>query len=226
MKMKNRVLILIAYITCFTLSAAAQKPAEAKSPAVLKMDQLFLTMPEEITPLLTAVNRADMVDFKENNMKAEVTNALGGTSEMVTLSDSYIYLKTSKSSSLQIKLLPYFGTSIIAVVETVNGPAEDSHITFYNLDWKENKVASGLVPKLSFENFYYDNVKSATETQLAALKSLNLLLYSVQLAAENNDITIQLSTMKYLDKSVAEKVSLLLKPQLELVWTEKGYALR
>ena len=38
----------------------------------------FKNMPDSICPLLSAVNRADFIDFLESKMKAEVTNSFGG----------------------------------------------------------------------------------------------------------------------------------------------------
>ena len=37
----------------------------------------FKNMPDSICPLLSAVNRADFIDFLESKMKAEVTNSFG-----------------------------------------------------------------------------------------------------------------------------------------------------
>ena len=45
----------------------------------------FKNMPDSICPLLSAVNRADFIDFLESKMKAEVTNSFGGKSEMTEL---------------------------------------------------------------------------------------------------------------------------------------------
>ena len=45
----------------------------------------FTNMPDSLSPLLTAVNRADFIDFLESKMKAEVTNRFGGKSEMTEL---------------------------------------------------------------------------------------------------------------------------------------------
>ena len=38
----------------------------------------FKNMPDSICPLLSAVNRADFIDFLESKMKTEVTNSFGG----------------------------------------------------------------------------------------------------------------------------------------------------
>ena len=66
----------------------------------------FKNMPDSICPLLSAVNRADFIDFLESKMKAEVTNSFGGKSEMTELAPDYIHVKMTPQSSWQMKLLP------------------------------------------------------------------------------------------------------------------------
>ena len=108
----------------------------------------FKNMPDSICPLLSAVNRADFIDFLESKMKAEVTNSFGGKSEMTELSPDYIHVKMTPQSSWQMKLLPTNdSTKVICVVATVCAPACDSHVKFYTTDWKE-LVASSYLPVL------------------------------------------------------------------------------
>ena len=77
----------------------------------------FKNMPDSICPLLSAVNRADFIDFLESKMKAEVTNSFGGKSEMTELSPDYIHVKMTPQSSWQMKLLPTNdSTKVICVV--------------------------------------------------------------------------------------------------------------
>ncbi len=49
----------------------------------------FKNMPDSICPLLSAVNRADFIDFLESKMKAEVTNSFGGNRNDGTFSKLY-----------------------------------------------------------------------------------------------------------------------------------------
>ena len=77
----------------------------------------FKNMPDSICPLLSAVNRADFIDFLESKMKAEVTNSFGGKSEMTELSPDYIHVKMTPQSSWQMKLLSINdSTKVICVV--------------------------------------------------------------------------------------------------------------
>ena len=70
------------------------------------MKTLFIAMPDSVAPLLTKVNREDCVDFLASNMKAEVKNRFGKVSELKRLTDDYLFLQTTGSSSMEMKLLP------------------------------------------------------------------------------------------------------------------------
>ena len=77
----------------------------------------FKNMPDSLSPLLTAVNRADFIDFLESKMKAEVTNRFGGKSEMTELASDYIRIQMTPQSSWQMKLLATSdSTKVICIV--------------------------------------------------------------------------------------------------------------
>ena len=44
----------------------------------VRMKDVFRLMPDSLFPTLSANNRLDMIDFMDSQMKAEVTNLLGG----------------------------------------------------------------------------------------------------------------------------------------------------
>ena len=97
---------------------------------------LFVNMPDSLSPLLSAVNRADCIDFLDSKMRAQVTNTLGGKSEMTTLTPDYIRIQLTPKSIWQMKVLPLTdSTRVICTVATAYAPAPDSHIRFYNTDW-------------------------------------------------------------------------------------------
>ena len=60
---------------------------------------VFVSMPDSLSPLLTAVNRADFIDFLESKMKAKVENRFGGESEMTDLNKDYIRIQMTSQSS-------------------------------------------------------------------------------------------------------------------------------
>ena len=66
------------------LVAATFSQASAQS---IQIRDAFRAMPDSLMPYLSKNNRLDFIDFLDSNMKAEVKNALGGTSEMLSLGD-------------------------------------------------------------------------------------------------------------------------------------------
>ena len=57
------------------------------SAAQQTISEVFREMPDSLLPTLSKNNRLDMLDFMASGMKAEVTNRLGGRSEMTALTD-------------------------------------------------------------------------------------------------------------------------------------------
>ena len=100
------------------------------------MRDVIVHMPDSVLALLTSVNRADCVDFREADMPAKVSNRLGGTTELVTLTDDYALWQYTAASQVEMKLLPTNdSTSIICLVHTVQNPVPDSHIRFFDQTW-------------------------------------------------------------------------------------------
>ena len=108
---------------------------------------LLKSMPDSIIPYLTENNRLDMVDFIESNMDAVVTNALGGKSQMLKLTDQYVSIQLSESSSIAMRLLdvptPVDSLpQILCLVHTYDSGIRESTVTFYSLAWLSRSQAA------------------------------------------------------------------------------------
>ena len=78
-----------------------------------------------------------MITMAEQGQKINSDNVHGGTAKIDSLSATYISVRCSDVKQVELKMLTK-GTSdtVIAVVETVQLPALDSRISFYDTDWK------------------------------------------------------------------------------------------
>ena len=96
------------------------------------MDYCFRHIPDDVLPTLSENNRLDMLDFMESKMKAEVTNRLGGKSEMTLLTDTTLTIRMSEALKVDMLLLnrmgPYetFGRDSLSLESTVR---------FYTTSW-------------------------------------------------------------------------------------------
>ena len=100
----------------------------------IKIRELFVQMPDSLMPYLTKNNRLDFIDFLDSNMKAEVKNLLGGTSEMLSIADDSLVIRMSQSLRVDMLLMD----SVIAMVETftVDSVYGQSRVHYYTTSWQ------------------------------------------------------------------------------------------
>lgn len=187
----------------------------------------FKNMPDSICPLLSAVNRADFIDFLESKMKAEVTNSFGGKSEMTELSPDYIRVQMTPQSTWQMKLLPVNdSTKVICTVSTVCAPACDSHINFYTTDWKELPAASFLPALPAMDDFIIQapDTVDVYEYQ-AARRQADMLLVKTDLSAKDTALTFTFTTPNYMEKEAAEKLKPFIRRPIAYTWNQGRFIL-
>lgn len=206
----NKILFVVGVLLC-CLSIQAQD-----------MKSLFIALPDSLSPMLTKVNREDFGDFLASNMKAEVKNRFGNTSEMLKLTDNYLKLKISKVSMAEMKLLPLNDSvKVICVVHTFEGPASDSSISFYDTSWKRLPADKFLT--LPVEDAFYKT--PASEVQADSLKNLraraDMFLLKADLSETDNTLSFTYATPDYLDKETAEEIKpYLVQEPLKYIWKE------
>jgi hypothetical protein len=134
------------------LSSAAQNEKAITEKQGIRA--LFKAMPDSLCYLLTAVNRADCIDFLDSQMAAKVTNRLNKTSQMTILNDRYLHLQLTPNSEFSLRLLPLRnGHPLLCVVRTVQAKVKDSSVSFYNTDWQLLPTAKYL--KMPTEPNYF-----------------------------------------------------------------------
>ena len=181
----------------------------------------FKAMPDSLAPLLTAINKADCIDFLESRMKAEVTNRLGQKSEMTELAPDYIRMQMTSRSFWQMKLLDVNdSTRIVCTVSTVNGPVPDSDVRFYTTDWQELSASSFLqMPVsddfLSVPDSLDDNGVRQTMSQA------DMTLIMADLSSQSDTLTFSFTTPRYMDSEANEVLKPFIRPVLKYVW-KKG----
>ena len=89
----------ILFISIFMLLASAVRAQD------VTMREVFRQMPDSLLPYLSENNRLDFIDFMDSKMNAEVSNALGGKSWMLKLTDNYAAVLLSEASTMEMCLL-------------------------------------------------------------------------------------------------------------------------
>ena len=127
------ILVTIGFWLLAFCSASAQD---------MKIADVFRQMPDSLMPYLTENNRLDFIDFLDSNMKAEVRNKLGGTSEMTSLSDDSLSIRMSESSRIDMFLMTLDEPidtikQVVVVIETfmVDSVYGQSTVKYYAPNW-------------------------------------------------------------------------------------------
>ena len=107
------------------------------------MRDVFRSMPDSLMPYLSQNNRLDFIDFIDSNMKAEVKNDLGGTSEMTVLTADSVSIRMSPALRVDLLLLQPQGSSgdscrVVCMVQTfgTDSLSLESVVDYYTLQWQ------------------------------------------------------------------------------------------
>lgn len=126
--------LLLLFTLCASLSASAQQ----------LMRDVFSQMPDSVLTYLSTNNRLDMIDFMTANMKAEVTNAFEGKSQMLALTDDSLSVQLNSAVRLDMLLLPTTATvdscqQVVALIYTYHFASgeEERIVRCYSLRWRE-----------------------------------------------------------------------------------------
>jgi hypothetical protein len=138
-------------------------------------------------------------------MAAKVTNRLDGSCVLEELSADYLSLATTASSSMQAKLLPVNGDTVICVVRSVKAEAVDSRIYFYDKEW-DVLDGSGMFTSPSIRDFFVSD--SAADEWADAC---DIYLVSLTLSATDNTLVAEYTMPAYMSVDDAEKIRPLLR---------------
>ena len=105
------------------------------------MRDVIKQMPDSLVPYLKQNARLDFIDFIDSGMKAEVSNELGGKSQLTELTDDFASLTLNATSQIQLRLLDCNETiddarQIICMVRTFGDDIRESTIGFYSVKWR------------------------------------------------------------------------------------------
>ncbi len=173
----DRIMKLYILLVLFsaTVSSMAQKTM---------MRDIFADAPDSIFPLLTKNNKLDCIDFIENNMAAKVKNKMDTWSELKMLTPDYMLMQMSENSDVAMMLV---SDSVVCMANTYYGPAKDSKVRFYDLQWNLLESKESLRPKVS------DFIKGEMDAEARGLlEAMPLMCVSLNVA--DNTVTWQLQT--------------------------------
>lgn len=183
-----------------TLLSAVLLFAAVSAGAQLKMREVFAQLPDSVLPLMSRNNRLDCIDFIENGMEARVKNRFDDYATLDTLTANFLSLRTGGNCTVEMKLVPLSDDTLICVNRTYSGPAEDSEVRLYGMDWKFVRV----VQRPEVEEFLKspDSIRPRTQEMADTMDMIRteaafLPLMKASLSGDNTQIVWTLQTTEF-----------------------------
>lgn len=200
--------IIALFISCITLLSHGQT-----------IDKVFKTMPDDFLPAFSEANRTMLL---MDSSLSVIPYALGEI-EKLAYSDTFLSLKTSKVSTMQIKILPLVNnTQIIVLIKTVCSGVCDSDIRFFTNEWEEIEKRS-LLPTISPQLFF-------DETKLDELKfkwaAAHIDIYPLQFEFMNggNNLHVKFDILKHLSPQDSINIApFLMRETIDLSWNKSTF---
>lgn len=168
-----------------------------------------------ILPLFDHTQRLDMVDYFNAGMADRSdNNLLGGTSKIQTIEPDRLILSAGNAATLEISLLPTKKDTIVAFIETLETPAPDSNIRFFDLSWHELNI------------FKEPDITSWTlnkrhENEVARL--VPFMLASATFDPTAQELIYTNNVTQWLDSETAAQATSLMAGQLRFKWNGTSF---
>lgn len=192
----KRTLIVIYFLTCW-IGVSAQS-----------LREVWIEMPDSVMPYISKSQRTELADYIDMKAVPAVLNSFGDSVRIERMTKDYLLVNTNKAMRLEIKVLD---NNTLALAQTWMGPAAESKLSFYNLQWQPKKVVVA----------YKENIvkpDAMSDEDFADLKPLLFpRMKEYHLSADNNSLSVSW-TYPLLSKKDVKRVEDMLKPQT-LNWT-------
>lgn len=123
-----------------------------------------------------------MLDLYNNELLAKAENTLGGQSEMMKKTGTFLSIRTTDAGTWQMKLFPAEKDTVIVCVYSLRAGGVSSAVSVYNSRWAAVKTE---VPRPRFESF----LKKEIQLNLTQRQYLVSALHEAPLEAELSDTT-------------------------------------
>lgn len=194
MKNFKSIILLLTLLAVFALTAEAST-----------LKELFIEESGQVFPLLNRKVKMDMIDYCNEGVYKDFPNALGDGCRINKMSDNHLSINTSKNHTVELLLTQHKKDSIIVAITTVNLPAKDSRIEFFNTRW-EKLDTKKFFKEPSMKNFIKipKGDKTKKETVLNSI-DFPIICYSINPA--KNVINARHSLKSYMSKDDYEKIA-------------------
>lgn len=182
----------------------------------------FISEPDDIFIIIDKNTRLDLLDYYDGGRIVSTQNALGDDTQLIKVSDNYLSIQLSESSTVEMQLIfPSKKDTVIVVNHIVYTPVPDSKLMFYNKDWEKlnNKK---FIKEPTIESFI--NIESLSfKKKKDILDMVEFPLISYSINPQKNKIVASNGLKEYLTKEEYNKIAPYFKNNIEFILKGKKY---
>lgn len=175
--------------------------------------------------ILPSTTRLDMLDYWDVDSVYKASNVMEGLSWLEAVSPTFLKVKVTPVSELEIKILPIKKGKIAMTINTIGDDvqAQDSQVKFYDMNLAELPVEKYLEdPQL--KDFF--DIPKGSVTKMKEIEGM-IAFPTIAFNANANDDNLEarLTVEKYIDEDDWNIARLFLKPSITLQWHKERYKL-
>lgn len=170
------------------------------------------TRADSVFDMLTAVTRLDMLDYYRSGMTTPSKNALEGQARILSLTDTMLTMRYGAGIVVDIVRLDGPRPTLM-VIETVPLPEADSHLSFYDENWRAVKHIPIKMPMLS--DWLTDQSR---DTRNAVERAIPFMTYTAAYDPTSDTLTFTQTISSYFGDKAPDELRFI-KPRLEYRWT-------
>lgn len=223
-KQSWRTLILTFVIGLFATGAWADDKEKGKEiHEALTVKEVFGKI--EISPLeiLPKSTRLDMLDYMDVDSVYKASNVKEGLSWIESMNDTYMKVRLTTVSSLEIKILPVKKGQVVMTVYTVGSSpqAADSQVEFFDEDLKPLEVSKHLkIPEL--KDFF--EIPKGSLTSMKEIRQMVPFPTVAYCAFPDSDaLEARLTVEDYISPDDWNIIKLFVKPEIKAEWKKEKF---
>ncbi len=198
-------------------------PVKADDRHLFTPENVFLSLPENVLPLLPVNTRMDMIDYIHADTVRMVRNKLGGQSALLRLTPDYLKARITDVSTLEIKIIGEGkkGVAIVNYVIATPDMAGDSELFIYNRDMKPLKLSKYFKIPITKDFITIPSEAAMTETEACDMIPFPTIEYA--LSETENTLSATLTVGKYLTRENMAILKPYLHSELKYRWDKNKF---
>lgn len=225
--LKSALLIVSAFAMFTPAIHAAEKKDQTShdvpTDSIFSARKVFQEIQPSALEILPKQVRLDMLDYWDVDSIYKASNAMDGLSWLENVTPSYLKVRITAVSTLEIKILPDKKGKVAMTLYTVGDDvqAQDTQVNFYDENFQELPTEKYFtMPEI--KNFF--DIPKGSATKMKEIQEMiPFPTMAFTASPDNNNLVGRLTVEQYINQDDWNIAKLFVKPSITLVWHKGKY---